>query len=92
MTDRQFRKMQSRLMDVFSAELVDGGYSSREIPWEIGAQMMAGGRTSRTGKLLPSEELAKKRATREVQERREQVGPKPKRRGGGKVTRKAGGS
>ena len=83
-----FRQNMIRLMTVFNADIVEGGYASREIPWEIAAQVM--GKTDRTGMLLPSEKVAAARVRRELQEKRDAIGPKVKRRGGGKLTRKGG--
>jgi hypothetical protein len=82
-TRRHARAMTAMLLDVFDADIVRGGYASPEIPWEIGAQSyMAdhGCKTSRTGMLLESEKKAKARAAEKLDQAREALGVKKKRK------------
>jgi hypothetical protein len=77
---RHTRSMTSMLLNTFDAEFVVGGYASHHIPWEIGAQMYGGGKTSRTGMLLESEKDQRRRDQKKLDERREALGVKKKRK------------
>ncbi len=75
---KHVRKMTRRLLEVFDADFVPGGYSSREIPWEIGATMH--GSTARLKMLWPSEKAARDREARELDDAREAMGRKRRRK------------
>lgn len=82
MNDREVkhaRRMTRRLIEVFDADFLPGGYGNPRVPWWIAGESYMrdhGKTTSRTGKLLDSEIARAKRERAQMDDAREAMGMK----------------